>query len=135
MGETYTIRIDEFQKLVNGLLRRGYRCIGPVPQQGAVIYEELSSKDLLPLGIADRQSPGCYRLENAPVPAFFGAHPGPVSWKTFLWPDFVPIFDALRTADGFEIRSAAVPPEKYAFIGVRPCDLQVIETLDLVFHK
>jgi sulfhydrogenase subunit beta (sulfur reductase) len=135
MGETYTIRIAEFQKLINGLRRRGYRCIGPLPQQGAVIYAELLTKDLLPLGIIDRQSPGCYRLQNTPVPAVFGAHPGPVSWKTFLWPDFVPIFDALRTADGFEIRSAAVPPEKYAFIGVRPCDLHAIETLDLVFHK
>ena len=135
MGETYTIRSDELQKLINGLRRRGYRCIGPLPQQGAVIYAELFTKDLLPLGSIDRQSPGCYRLQNTPVPAVFGAHPGPVSWKTFLWPDFVPIFDALRTADGFEIRSAAVPPEKYAFIGVRPCDLHAIETLDLVFHK
>jgi ferredoxin len=135
MGETYTIRIAEFQKLINGLHRRGYRCIGPVPQEGVVTYAELSAGELLPLGVADRQSPGCYRLQNTPVPAVFGAHPGPVSWKTFLWPDFVPIFDALRTADGFEIRSAAVPPEKYAFIGVRPCDLHAIETLDLVFHK
>lgn len=135
MGETCTIRIAEFQKLIKGLRRRGFRCIGPVLQQGVVTYAELSSNELIPFAIAERQSPGRYRLDDAPAPAVFGAHPGPVSWKTFLLPDFVPIFDAFRTSDGFEIRSAAVSPEKYAFIGVRPCDLHAIETLDLVFHK
>lgn len=135
MGATHTIRITEFQQVINGLRRRGYRCIGPVLRQGVVVYDDLSRGELLPLTVADRQSPGCYRLENVSVPAVFGAHPGYVSWKTFLLPNDVPIVDAVRTSDGFAIRSAVVPPEKYAFIGVRPCDLHAIDTLDQVFAK
>ncbi|NIP94112.1 MAG: hypothetical protein GWO24_11930, partial [Akkermansiaceae bacterium] len=58
----------------------------------------------------------------------FGYVVGPKSWKEFLHPPRVRLLGATRTGDGglsFEGNDDA-PPPRYAFLGVRSCELHAI---------
>ena len=55
-----------FQNLIDTLNRDGYRCIGPIVKDGAIVYEEISQVSQLPLGVSDDQQPGRYMLRSNP---------------------------------------------------------------------
>ncbi|WP_312874693.1 4Fe-4S dicluster domain-containing protein [Actinomadura litoris] len=64
--------------------------------------------------------------------AAFAHTAGPQSWKPFLHRPRVKLWDADRTGEGFEVRDQAPDPPRYAFLGVRPCDLRAIAVQDRV---
>jgi len=120
--------------LIAALARRGFRVLGPVVRDGAILYEELGSAAELPIGWTDRQDAGTYRLERRDDDARFGYAVGPHSWKRFLFPSRVRLWRARRARDGglaVEEEAADDPPQ--AFIGVRACELHAIEIQDRVF--
>ena len=109
--------------------------IGPAVQDGAIVLRELSSAAELPFGWGVKLEPGGYRLRRRDDTAAFGHAAGPQSWKRFLHPPRERLWSAARTAEGFEVAEDGDEPPRYAFLGVRPCDLRAIEIQDRVLGQ
>jgi ferredoxin len=127
------IEPEGLDELVSALRRRGYRVVGPTLRDGAIVYDELDSAADIPAGWTDVQEPASYRLERRDDQARFGYAVGPQSWKQFLFPARVSLWQAHRTEDGFELSEPDDPDAPYAFLGVRACELHAIDIQDRVF--
>jgi len=127
------IDIHEFDNLISKLKEKGYITVGPTIQNGAIIYSEINSSSDLPIGFTDTQKPGFYRLEKSDNNAFFNYVVGPQSWKKFLYPSIQKLFTAYYKNNKLEIEKPEPPATKYAFIGVRSCEINSIEIQDRVF--
>ncbi len=123
----------ELQRLIDALLEKGYRVVGPLVRDGAIVYDELTAISELPVGWTDEQDGGKYRLKRRGDDALFGYNAGPHSWKKFLHPPNVRLSQITR--DGRSLRFTAENDDapKFAFIGVRSCDLRAIRIQDKVF--
>lgn len=120
------------------LVAEGYRVIGPAVQDGAIVLRELSRAAELPFGWGVRLEPGGYQLRRRDDTAAFGHSAGPQSWKRFLHPPRERLWSAARTGDGgFELSGEDDDgePPRYAFLGVRPCDLRAIAIQDRVLAQ
>jgi ferredoxin len=129
------IDLDGLGALYRVLVAEGYRVIGPAVQDGAIVLRELASADELPFGWGVELAAGRYRLRRRADDAAFGHAAGPQSWKRFLHPPREKLWSAMRTADGFEVSENDEQPPRYAFLGVRPCDLRAIEIQDRVLGQ
>ena len=115
-------------------MRRGYKILGPTLRDGAIMYDELASSADLPAGWTDRQDGGTYRLERREDQALFGYNVGPHSWKRFLHPPVLRLWQAQRAGGTFQIKEeegGEIP--RMAFLGVRACELNAIAIQDKVF--
>ncbi|RJQ62940.1 MAG: sulfite reductase subunit A [Desulfobacteraceae bacterium] len=119
--------------LFNVLNSRGFQLIGPRIRDGAIIYDSLASTSELPVGWTDRQAAGTYRLVKLEHAAMFEYAAGPHSWKKFLHPSSKKLWCARRNENDLEIIEEEKETPKYAFIGVRGCDLKAISVQDKVF--
>jgi len=124
--------LDGLDPLVRELRDRGYRVIGPTVRDGAIVLGELTGADELPWGVGVELAAGRYRLRERGDDAAFGHSAGPQSWKPYLRPPRQKLWDARRTERGFEVREPEEEPVRYAFLGVRPCDLRALEVTDRV---
>jgi ferredoxin len=124
------VRLDDLIRL---LLQDGFEVIGPRIEQQAIVYGPLQSAGDLPVGWTDRQAPGSYRLEKRQDEAYFGYAVGPHSWKNYLFPPMLRLWQARRTAAGFEVRDSGPEPQRRAFLGVRACELHALAVQDRVF--
>ncbi len=132
------IEAEGLGELYRVLVAEGYRVVGPAVQDGAIVLRELSSAMELPFGWGVRLGPGGYRLRRRDDAAAFGHSAGPQSWKRFLHPPRERLWAAARTPDGgFELADEAGDdePPRYAFLGVRPCDLRAIAIQDRVLGQ
>lgn len=125
---------DQLPKLLEALLDAGYAVVGPTIDQGAIVYGEIRSVDDLPMGWTDRQTAGEYRLQRRNDQAYFGYAVGPHSWKQYLFPPRTIVAQADRDGDQwrFESREHDDVP-RFAFLGVRACELAAIAVQDRVF--
>lgn len=123
----------DFQRLLDALLRRGFRVIGPRVAEGAIVYDEIVSSGDLPQGWTDSQAPGRYRLERRTDNAWFGYVVGPHSWKRWLFPPRAIVATADSTQDGWQFSEPADTERPLALIGVRACELAAIAVQDRVF--
>jgi sulfhydrogenase subunit beta (sulfur reductase) len=124
--------------LYQALVVEGYRVIGPTVQDGAIVLRELSCAAELPFGWGVRLEPGGYQLRRRDDTAAFGHSAGPQSWKRFLHPPRERLWSAARTDGGrFELSDEGDDgePPRYAFLGVRPCDLRAIAIQDRVLAQ
>jgi ferredoxin len=126
------IERDHFRELIAALAAKGYRVVGPVVRDGAIIYDDLKSVDDLPIGWTDEQDGGMYRIKKRGDKALFGYAVGPHSWKKFLHPPVVKLWRAKRSGNDFQAVAEDQPREKFAFIGVRSCELHAIAVQDKV---
>jgi sulfhydrogenase subunit beta (sulfur reductase) len=124
---------EHFPQLFDALRRRGYLVVGPTVRDGAIVYDELTSTDDLPIGWTDEQEGGTYRLKKRADDALFGYVVGPHSWKKFLHPPILRVWQAQRHGEGFELVSENDRVPKYALLGVRACELHAIAIQDKVF--
>jgi len=137
--KTFIFDRSELDHLVEILKRRGYKAIGPVVHDSAIVYDELKNTSDLPVGWTDEQTNGTYRLKNRDDAAVFGWTVGPQSWKKFLFPPIQKIFATHKSTKGLDLPNSKLQtsqeptPTKYAFFGVRPCDLKAIAIQDKVF--
>lgn len=115
------------------LKANGYQPVGPRLRDGAIVYDELTSVDDLPADWTDDQDGGKYRLRKRGDGALFGYAVGPHSWKKFLFPPVTREWQARRTNNGFEFNTEQQKTPRYAFIGVRACELNAIAVQDKVF--
>ena len=116
-------------RLVEILIADGYRVIGPTVRDNAIVLDELDSAAQLPAGWGVDTGPGYYRLRRREDAALFAHSAGPGSWKQFLHPPRRQLWSAGPDGD-----SRPVPPAspRYAFLGVRGCDLAAISILGRV---
>ncbi len=120
-------------RLVEVLIERGYRVVGPTLRDNAIVLAELDSADDLPRGWGVDVGPGHYRVRRRDDDAAFGHSAGPQSWKQFLHPPRQRLWSGTRDGPG-EAESEEDTP-RYAFLGVRGCDLAAIATLDRVLGR
>jgi len=111
----------------------GYQVVGPTIDQEAIVYGELGSVDDLPIGWTDIQDGGEYRIIKRDDQALFGYNVGPHSWKKYLFPPSLRLMQMERTDDGFRIVPLIDEPPKYAFIGMRSCEIHAMAIQDKVF--
>jgi formate hydrogenlyase subunit 6/NADH:ubiquinone oxidoreductase subunit I len=97
------------------------------------VYDELTASSDLPIGWTDEQDGGTYRLKKRADEAVFGFVVGPHSWKKFLHPPTLRLWRAKRDGEGFAVIHEEATSPKYAFIGVRACELHSIAIQDKVF--
>jgi sulfhydrogenase subunit beta (sulfur reductase) len=128
-----TIGLESLDALVGMLRDRGYCVVGPTRRDGAIVYEEITSAGELPAGWTEVQEAGTYRLERRADDARFGYPVGPHSWKRYLLPARVRLWQARRRNGGAPELVEEPPPERpFALLGVRSCDLHAIAVQDRV---
>jgi len=130
---SHVIGREGLDRLIALLGSRGYRVIGPVLRDGAIVYDEVASADDLPRGWTDEQEAGRYRVKPREDQALFGYVVGPHSWKRFLFPPRQHLFGVRRTATGLMFEPGEESGERYAFLGVRACELAALAIQDRVF--
>jgi len=124
---------SELQSLITLLADDGYQVVGPTIDQEAIVYDEITSVDQLPRGWTDRQEAAKYRLERRDDDALFGFVVGPHSWKKYLFPPLTTVASAQKTESGWQMQTPEPDTTKYAFLGVRACELAAIAIQDRVF--
>jgi sulfhydrogenase subunit beta (sulfur reductase) len=147
MSTTTLFRLERaaIDEIISLLQREQYTVVGPVLRGASVELGELRSTADLPLGCADEQTPGRYRIVRLPVESLFSYTVSPHSWKRYLFPPILKMFSATRTAKGFDFNAngggvarASIPDARdtspsYAFLGIRSCDLHALAVQDKVF--
>jgi sulfhydrogenase subunit beta (sulfur reductase) len=123
----------QLEDLIVALSERGYRVIGPTVRDGCIVYDELEGARDLPWGYTDEQDGGRYRLHRRDDGAAFGYAVGPHSWKQFLHPPALRLWRARREGAELHIEPEPQEPPRYAFLGVRSCELHAIAIQDQVF--
>jgi sulfhydrogenase subunit beta (sulfur reductase) len=122
------------ERLLEDLVDRGYRLIGPTVRDGAIVLDEISSSDELPRGMGEEQEAGRYRVVFRADDRWFGFAHGPDSAKRFLFPAREVLGTAARDDGGLRIDHAALEDERpIAFVGIRSCDLHAVAVHDRVF--
>jgi ferredoxin len=121
---------DGLDALIGALRARGYTVVGPTVRSGSIVFDEVASSADLPAGWVDVQDGGTFRLEPTGDGALFAHTVGHDSLKRFLFPPRVRVWHGTRDAlEGGE----PDPPPRYAFLGVRSCDLHAVAIQDRVF--
>ncbi len=131
-GAKVAVSRDALQGLIDALAAGGYQVLGPTVRDGAIVYDQIARVLDLPVGWTDRQEAGQYRLERRDDEALFGFVVGPHSWKRFLRPPVETLWTARQNDDGLAIEAVPPPSAKFAFIGVRACEIHAIAIQDRV---
>ena len=135
IGDERLLPRAQLQALINVLRNEGYTVIGPTVDQEAIVYHEIRSVEELPEGWTDEQGPGHYRLARRDDNALFGYVVGPHSWKKYLFPPISTLAVSDKTSDGWLMRAVEETPPRYAFLGVRACELAAINVQDRTFLR
>ncbi len=134
VGDKVVVERNHLEQLLKALVSRDYEVVGPTVREGAIVYDRLNSTEDLPAGWTDKQTGGKYRLKRRQDHALFGYVVGPHSWKKLLYPPLQRLLQATQNGKGVRIlpeENKATP--KYAFLGVRACELHAIAVQDKVF--
>lgn len=132
-NQRYILQREHFAILFETLTQSDYRLIAPTIQNQAITYDEITTVDELPIGWTEIREAKTYRLQKRSDKALFGYTVGPQSWKKFLHPPTLRLWQAKQTDHTFEIQPEAPTLSKMAFIGVRACELSAIVIQDKVF--
>jgi len=105
LGDQAVIGRSELDALFAALRARGYRVVGPVVRDGAVVLDELAPADDLSAGSRDEQQGDHYRLRPSGDRVLFSFANGPRSWRRFP----VPALDPPVTRRNPSLPPAAFP--------------------------
>jgi ferredoxin len=133
LGGHVVIPKPDLQRVFDALREAGYTIIGPRVTDGAIAYDEISGVADLPIGWTDEQAPGSYRLRRRADQRYFGFVVGPHAWKRFLYPPSLRLFSVRRTEESFVVEPNDEATPRYAFVGVRGCEMAAIAVQDRVF--
>ncbi|MBI4613542.1 MAG: 4Fe-4S dicluster domain-containing protein [Planctomycetes bacterium] len=125
------VRREDLGALVDAL-RAEHTVIGPTVRDGGIVLSEIDGVEALPAGWTDIQDAGRYRLERRADRALFGFVLGPMSWKRFLHLPSATLWHAERKNGTFDVRETSCEAPRFAFLGVRSCELAGISVLDKV---
>src|SRR3989338_4285291 len=130
---SFIFESNDFNKLLDVLKIKGYRTIGPTLKDETIVYGELNSVEQLTVGWVDNQDAGSYRLTKRTDGTFFSYVVGPYSLKKFLFPSAMRLWQAELNGSKFKFIAQNEEIQKFAFIGVRSCDIHALLTQDRVF--
>lgn len=116
------------------LAQEGYQLIGPKVHDEAVVYAPVSSVDDLPKGVGDEEEGGYYRLVRRDDDRLFGYTKPVQGLKAHLFPARQKLWSAEKAGHGFRVVKDSGPPPRYAFIGVRACELSAMLVQNRVFE-
>ena len=116
--------------LIQALVGRGYRTLGPVVRDGAIGNGQITSTADLPVGFHDEQGPGRYRLHEVGGDALFEWAVGPASWKATFFPPKETVWRATDDGGRISIQEPPSDTTPVAIVGARPCELAAIRVLD-----
>jgi sulfhydrogenase subunit beta (sulfur reductase) len=134
VGSRYALESSDLPLLLAALQEDGRSVVGPTVRDGAIVYDLIRGVDELPTGWTSLHEPGRYRLERRADRASFGFTVGPATWRRFLDPPRRTLFHARRDArGGTALVASDEPSPRFAFLGVRPCDLAALAIHDRVF--
>ncbi len=123
---------EGLEAIVDALIGSGRDVIAPVVLDGVISLGAITSADDLPIGWADDQGPGTYRIEHSADHTRFRFAAPAQSWKRFLHEERT-LLVRTRLVDGeIEIENRGDDQRKLAFVGIRACDLAAIQRLDVV---
>ncbi|MCB2224518.1 MAG: 4Fe-4S dicluster domain-containing protein [Actinobacteria bacterium] len=124
----------DLDRMIGILSERGYQVVGPTvrEQEHIISYGDVGSTDDFPVGLTDEQEAATYRLVDRGDGRLFGYAVGATSPMSYLQPSDAVVWAGRRTGKGFETVEPPDPP-RYAFVGVRPCELAAIAIEDEVF--
>ena len=125
----FTAAKGSVPRLILNLQRQGFTVVGPSLSEGVIRLRELRGAGDLASGVADIQGPGSYGL-GAESAFVFASVNGPDSPKGYLHPAEVELSKLVDKGSGVELVSAFHSDRKYAFFGIRPCDLRAVEIMD-----
>ena len=131
----HMVRRSELDRLIRLLQETNYTVVGPCVREEVIVYGELRSAEDLPFGWSDRQEPGRYGLRRTQPERLFQHVLGQDSWKRYLFPPQLRVFEATRRGgpdEPFEVSVRQEEPPKHAFFGVRSCELAAMAILDRV---
>jgi sulfhydrogenase subunit beta (sulfur reductase) len=122
-----------FDELIASLWHLGYRVLGPVERDGAMLFDEVRRAADLPVGRRDVQEPGRYRLVEGEPGELFGVVNGPGSLKPFTFAPEEPLLEVRRQRRGLVVEETLPEVERTAVLGVRACDLAALAVQDRIF--
>ena len=134
LGSRCILPQEGFDQLLALLREQGYETLGPRVREAALTYGPIEGLADLPQGYTSEQNAGHYRLVDAGHKRYFDITPGAQSWKQFLFPPRSELFK-LHKENGQWLGVSAQPPPRYAFIGVRGCEMAAIAVQDKVFIR
>lgn len=125
------------------LVGDGYTVIAPTVRDGTIAHDVIDSIADLPAGWGDEQETSHYRLRRRDDAAVFGYAAPVESWRRLLFPPRAALWRARRPGSGAGeaghrtdtdfVVDASIPSTRYAFLGVRACELRAIDIQDRVF--
>jgi len=122
-----------FQKVLDNLRSAGFALIGPTVRDGAVTLEEIQGMQDLPRGFRDEQQPGRYKVGKSADSQWFSFNVSAQSWKQFLHAPSITLYSVNKESGQWVLQRPEKIGPRFAFIGVRPCDLSAIFVQDRVF--
>jgi ferredoxin len=129
------IKHADFDNLLQAIKHGGYQLVGPTIQNKVIVYDRLESAADLPIAWTERQEGATYRLEKRSDNAYFGYVLGPQSWKKFLFPNKLKLWEAEKDGNHFHIKPTKPKSPKLAFIGARPCEIAALQIQDKIFSN
>jgi sulfhydrogenase subunit beta (sulfur reductase) len=134
IGSTYVLKKEDFNTLLTRLTEKGFQTIGAKVDNETLVYEPISKLDDFPKGYVSEQEAAHFRLTQTNHERYFDYVPGAHSWKQFLFPSRTELF-TLRKNGGWKVELPDEEQPKYAFIGVRGCELSAIQIQDGIFMR
>jgi sulfhydrogenase subunit beta (sulfur reductase) len=126
------IERQQLPELLELISKKGYKLLGPMVRDGAIVYDEIAGDMDLPIGWTDTQMGGSYSLKKTDSPRVFGFTLGQQSWKSFFYPPTLKYWTTKRANGEVEIESDNSTTPKQALIGVRACELAALAIHDKV---
>lgn len=133
LSEPRVLEANDLQSLLDAVAQAGYQAICPTEHEGAIEYAPVNSVAEFPLGLVDTSEAGTYRLEQSDTQTYFGYVTAAQSWKRFLYPPHEQLLNITASNGTPHFSSVTPDPPRYAFIGVRACELAAIAIQDRVF--
>ncbi|MGI9585135.1 MAG: 4Fe-4S dicluster domain-containing protein [Acidimicrobiia bacterium] len=127
------VSTESFDALIPLLAEDGYTVIAPTVHEGTIVYGEVAGVADLPIGWTDEQEAGNYRVRRRDDDAYFGFTVGPHTLKNYLFPPKQTLLTIEHAETGLKFCPEQPAPTKYAFIGVRACELAAVDIQDRVF--
>jgi sulfhydrogenase subunit beta (sulfur reductase) len=125
---------QDFNRLIQFLMDKGYRCIGPVLRDAAIQYLPITDAGDLPKGAELQQAPAVYQIDQGQSERLFSWANGPSALRPILFPAHETLWQAQRDQSGvLKFSPGAVDMEPTAVIGVKGCDLAAMQLQDQHF--
>lgn len=135
VGSVISIRKPDLNIVFTHLKEEGYQTIGPKIKNETLVYESIETIDDLPQGYTTEQAPGQFRLKVGGHSRYFDIIPGAHSWKQYLFPPKVELFKLHKNGKAWRPIEQKTETSKYAFLGVRACELAAIQIQDNIFMR